>query len=75
MSKEKLNKLSREELEKLTITALNKEHKQTYRVKELEDRINKAINKLYEWGEILHPEFQQEMLKILKGEDSNGFMD
>lgn len=32
--------------------------------------INKAIEKLHCWGEVLDPEFQQEMLKILEG-DSN----
>ena len=38
--------------------------------KELEEIINKAIDKLHCWGEVLDPEFQQEMLKILEG-DSN----
>lgn len=32
-------------------------------------RINKAIDKLYCWGEVLNPNFQQEMLNILKGSD------
>lgn len=35
---------------------------------ELKDRIDKAIEKLYCWGEVLDPDFQKEMLSILKGE-------
>lgn len=37
----------------------------------LEQRImiNKAIEKLHCWGEVLDPEFQQEMLKILEGDN------
>ena len=31
-------------------------------------RIDKAIEKLYCWGEILDPDFQSEMLSILQGE-------
>ena len=39
-----------------------------------EDIINKAIEELYIWGEILNPEFQKRMLEILdnKGEVTNG---
>lgn len=33
--------------------------------KELKHKINKALDKLYCWGEVLEPEFQQEMIKIL----------
>ena len=33
----------------------------------LEERIDKAIEKLYCWGEALNPEFQKIMLDILKG--------
>ena len=38
-----------------------------------EDIINKAIEELYIWGEVLNPEFQKRMLEILdnKGEDKN----
>lgn len=32
----------------------------------LEERIDKAIDKLYCWGEALNPEFQKIMLDILK---------
>ena len=39
--------------------------------KELQERIDKAIDKLYLWGETLNPKFQKEMLDILKGSDSN----
>lgn len=38
---------------------------------ELADRCEKAIDKLYCWGEVLDPDFQSEMLDILKG-DYNG---
>ena len=34
---------------------------------ELFKRIDKAIEKLYCWGEALNPEFQKIMLDILKG--------
>ena len=37
---------------------------------ELKDRIDKAIEKLYCWGEVLNPDFQKEMLDILKGNDN-----
>ena len=40
------------------------------KLKQKEDIINKAIEELYIWGEILNPEFQKRMLEILdnKGE-------
>ncbi len=31
-------------------------------------RIKKAENKIISWGETLHPSFQEEILKILRGE-------
>ena len=34
-----------------------------------EDIINKAIEELYIWGEILNPEFQKRMLEILEKSD------
>ena len=34
--------------------------------KQLKEVIDKAIDKLYCWGEILEPKFQEEMLDILK---------
>ena len=37
-------------------------------IDELKNRTNKAIEKLYCWGEVLDPDFQKEMLSILKGE-------
>ena len=36
---------------------------------DLESKITKAIEKLYCWGEVLNPDFQKEMLSILKGDD------
>lgn len=33
--------------------------------KDLQQRKEKAIDKLYCWGEVLDPEFQKEMLEIL----------
>lgn len=36
---------------------------------DLSKRITKAIEKLHCWGEVLDPEFQQEMLKILEGDN------
>ena len=35
-------------------------------VKKQEEVIDKATNKIYEWGEVLNPEFQKIMLDILK---------
>ena len=37
-------------------------------IDELKNRTNKAIEKLYCWGEVLDSDFQKEMLYILKGE-------
>lgn len=37
---------------------------------ELKNRTNKAIEKLYCWGEVLDPDFQKEMLDILKGNNN-----
>lgn len=39
---------------------------------QLKETINKAIEKLYYWGETLNPDFQKEMLNILKGVEDNG---
>jgi CRISPR/Cas system CSM-associated protein Csm2 small subunit len=36
---------------------------------ETQGRIDKAIDKLYCWGETLNPEFQKVMLNILQGSD------
>lgn len=33
------------------------------------NKVNKAIDKLHCWGEVLDHEFQQEMLKILEGDN------
>lgn len=38
----------------------------------LRQRINKAIDKLYSWGEALDPDFQKEMLDILKEVKDDG---
>jgi len=38
---------------------------QINRDNELQNRINKAIDKLYCWGEVLDPKFQKGMLEIL----------
>lgn len=40
-------------------------------IEELQQRIDKALDKLYCWGEILDAEFQQEMIRILKEEPNN----
>lgn len=40
-----------------------------YKNRELQQRIDKAIDKLYLWGEILDKNFQKEMLEILKGKE------
>ena len=39
-------------------------------IEQLENNRDKAIEKLYCWGEVLHPDFQKEMLRILG--DNNG---
>ena len=39
--------------------------------RELGLRIDKAIDKLYLWGETLNPTFQKEMLEILGGKDES----
>ena len=39
-------------------------------VKKQKEVIEKATNKLYEWGETLDPEFQKIMLDILKGDNN-----
>ena len=36
-----------------------------------EMRVDKAIDKLYSWGEALDPKFQKEMLDILLGEEAD----
>lgn len=41
---------------------------QINRDNELQNRINKAIDKLYCWGEVLDADFQKEMLVILGGD-------
>lgn len=44
-----------------------KEQKILYKyIKQLQQRIDKAIDKLYCWGEVLDPIFQKGMLDILK---------
>lgn len=35
-------------------------------IENLQQTINKAIDKLYTWGEVLDPKFQKEMLDILE---------
>lgn len=47
-----------------SIITINVKETETY--KNLQQRIDKATNKLYEWGEALDPEFQKIMLDILK---------
>lgn len=46
--------------------ALSREHEAIHRANDLEEVIDKAIEKLYCWGEVLDPTFQKEMLDILK---------
>ena len=45
----------------LVIKCANLEQK----IKKQKEAIDKAIDKLYIWGETLNPEFQKEMLEIL----------
>ena len=40
------------------------------KAKQYKKIIDKATNKLYEWGEALDPEFQKIMLDILKGDNN-----
>lgn len=40
-------------------------------IKQLENNRDKAIEKLYCWGEVLQPDFQKEMLNILKGDSDD----
>ena len=48
------------------IKRLTEENKQLKeQLQQKEDIINKAIEELYIWGEILNPEFQKRMLEIL----------
>lgn len=39
---------------------------------ELANKIEKAIETLYCWGEVLDADFQNKMLNILKGNDEKG---
>ena len=41
--------------------------KENEEVEQLKEVIEKAIDKLYCWGEALNPEFQKKMLDILNG--------
>ena len=48
---------------------LRKENKKLHiENQKLKEAINKAIEELYIWGEILNPEFQKKMLEILETE-------
>ena len=48
---------------------LRENEKLKEQLKQKEDIINKAIEELYIWGEILNPEFQKRMLEILEKSD------
>lgn len=54
-----------------SIKILNKkdDDKEYSAKEELESRIEKAIDTLYCWGEVLDADFQNKMLNILKGND------
>ena len=70
-------KLSLEPLEKDISFIIRPTNELTYdelrqENKELKEIINKAVDKLYCWGETLNPDFQKEMLNILKGVEDNG---
>ncbi len=47
------------------INALNQFYYEHYELLEAKEKIDKAIEKLYLWGEALNPTFQKEMLEIL----------
>lgn len=52
------------------VKELEKENQQLKeQLQQKEDIINKAIEELYIWGEILNPEFQKRMLEILEKSD------
>ena len=48
---------------------LRENEKLKEQLQQKEDIINKAIEELYIWGEILNPEFQKRMLEILEKSD------
>lgn len=52
--------------EKVINQLLTKNANLEFEVERQERIINEAIDKLYCWGEVLNPVFQQEMLGILK---------
>lgn len=56
------------ELQKKYNTVLKDKAKLRQENKKLKEAINKAIEELYIWGEILNPEFQKKMLEILETE-------
>lgn len=64
-----LNIVKGAKLEAKQLLIENKQLKEQLQQKE--DIINKAIEELYIWGEILNPEFQKRMLEILEKSDSN----
>lgn len=51
--------------EKVINQLLTKNANLEFEVEKQERIINEAIDKLYCWGEVLNPVFQQEMLRIL----------
>ena len=57
------------ELEQKTKELENINDKLSRALIDAEQRINKAIEKLYCWGEAINPDFQKEMLSILKEEE------
>ena len=63
-----LNIVKGAKLEAKQLLIENKQLKEQLQQKE--DIINKAIEELYIWGEILNPEFQKRMLEILEKSDN-----
>ena len=61
-----LDKLQYSELEKASILLLRTEIRLQSQLKKQKEVIDKAIEKLYCWGETLDPAFQKDLLDILK---------
>lgn len=59
----------KEELENVSLDEANIRADILLEQEDYKSRINKAIDKLYCWGEVLNPDFQKEMLNILNGGD------
>ena len=66
MSKEEARKRAKELLNENQVDLITKYMFLEQQCKKQKEVIDKAIEKLYCWGEVLEPIFQKEMLDILK---------